>query len=54
MDYSNDAKFFQFACIWGGYDKRESGLISWELPVSLAKFLTEKYGYRKDVEIHLI
>lgn len=34
---------FDFMSCWNGYDKRESGMISWEFPLSLATFFFERY-----------
>jgi hypothetical protein len=44
-------EFFGFVNCWGGYDKREIGLVSWELPLSLASFIIEKFHFVADVSI---
>ena len=43
---------FDFLSCWGGFDKRDSGMISWELPISLAEYFYERYKLdsRADVE----
>ncbi len=52
LDNSPAKKAFDYLCCWGGWDKRESGMVSWEFPVSLAEFFYERYKLdsRADVE----
>lgn len=51
---SAEYAFFQFVCAWGGYDKREKGMYSWELPMSLKEFIKEKFGHHPDVQINVL
>lgn len=46
----------RFMSIWGNYDKRENGFVSFELPESAAAWLKEKFGHYNSastVEIEL-
>jgi len=51
---SSVGKFYQFVNCWGGYDKHEKGLLSWELPLSLISFLLEKFGYNSDYDTSVL
>lgn len=35
--------FLQFSSVWGGYDKRELGMVSFEIPMTLKDFIKKKF-----------
>lgn len=51
---SNEYMLFQLVCAWGGYDKREKGVYSWELPMSLKQFIKEKFANFPNCEINVL
>lgn len=51
---SKEAKGFDYLCSWGGVDKRESGLLSWELDSSLIPFFAHKYAFHKSVDVTIL
>jgi len=51
---SKEYQLFQLLSIWGGVDKREDDLYSWELPISLIRYIREKFAYYSNCEIDLV
>ena len=51
---SKEYQLFQLLSIWGGIDKRQDDLYSWELPISLMKYIREKFAYYSNCEMVLM
>jgi len=51
---SREYQLLQLLSIWGGYDKRETGLYSWELSMSLSIYVKEKFSHYPNCEIMLV
>ena len=45
---TKEFNLFQALSIWGGYDKVEFGLYSWELSKSLVAYINEMFSHRSD------
>jgi len=51
---SKEYKLFQLLSIWGGIDKREEDMYSWELPTTLDKYIREKFAFYPNCKIELL
>ena len=50
---SKEYALFELLSIWGGSDKKENRVRSWEFSTTLIPFLKEKFGHYKDVEMNI-
>jgi hypothetical protein len=48
---TKEYQLFQNLSIWGGYDKREDGLFSWELSLTLTDWIKERFGHYCTIEL---
>jgi len=53
IQQSREYQLLQLLSVWGGYDKRETGLYSWELPMSLSVYIKEKFAHYPNCKIML-
>jgi len=51
---TKEFKLFELLSVWGGYDRRDAGVFSWEFKMSLSEYFKDKFAHYPDCKIQLI
>lgn len=51
---SKEYNMFEYLSVWGGHDKVEKDMYSWELPLSLSQWIKERFVYYPDCTMQLL